>query len=258
MKITDKKAIYITEGKNIEIKIGYKYKALTEWFKQNPPKITYADGSTLENTYYWEATANGISRFNREDIIVYDWDKTNIRKESQGVSKAEDTIQFKVIESIKDNGYNLIFDDDGSGEISDIIAIKVEDETINIDLFHCKYSKEDLPGARIGDLYEVCGQAQKSINWKTNSERLLRHILRRENLREKRNPGTSRFEVGDKNTINSLINMSRVYSTKMNVYIVQPGMSKNKATDEQLELLGVTKTWLWDMLGVKLYVIASK
>ena len=190
--------------------------------------------------------------------IVYDWDKTNIRKESQGVSKAEDTIQFKVIESIKGNGYNLIFDDDGSGEISDIIAIKVEDETINIDLFHCKYSKEDLPGARIGDLYEVCGQAQKSINWKTNSERLLRHILRRENLREKRNPGTSRFEVGDKNTINSLINMSRVYSTKMNVYIVQPGMSKNKATDEQLELLGVTKTWLWDMLGVKLYVIASK
>lgn len=258
MKITDKKAIYTTEGKNIEIKIGYKYKALTEWFKQNPPKITYADGSTLENTYYWEATANGISKFNREDIIVYDWDKTNIRKESQGVSKAEDTIQFKVIESIKGNGYNLIFDDDGSGEISDIIAIKVEDETINIDLFHCKYSKEDLPGARVGDLYEVCGQAQKSINWKTNSERLLRHILRRENLREKRNPGTSRFEVGDKNTINSLINMSRVYSSKMNVYIVQPGMSKSKATDDQLELLGVTKTWLWDMLGVKLYVIASK
>ena len=258
MKIADKKAIYTTEGKNIEIKTGYKYKALTEWFKQNPPKITYADGSTLENTYYWEATANGISKFNREDIIVYDWDKTNIRKESQGIYKDEDTIQFKVIQSIKDNGYNLIFDDDGSGEISDIIAIKVENETINIDLFHCKYSKEDLPGARIGDLYEVCGQAQKSINWKTNSERLLRHILRRENLREKRNPGTSRFEVGDKNTINSLINMSRVYSTKMNVYIVQPGVSKSKATDSQLELLGVTKTWLFDMLGVKLFVIASK
>ncbi len=128
--------------------------------------------------------------------------KINIRKESQGISKDEDTIQFKVIESIKDNGYNLIFDDDESGEISDIIAIKVENETINIDLFHCKYSKEYLPGARIGDLYEVCGQAQKSTNWKTNSERLLRHILRRENLREKRNPGTSRFKVGGKNTIN--------------------------------------------------------
>ena len=50
----------------------------------------------------------------------------------------------------------MIFDDDGSGEISDIIAIKTDNEIINIDLFHCKYSKEDLPGARIGDLYEVC------------------------------------------------------------------------------------------------------
>lgn len=257
MKIVNKKAIYCNLGKNIEIKIGYRYKSLAEWFELYPPKITYADGSTLENTYYLEATTNGIAKFSREEIIVYDWSSTDIKKESQGIEKSEDTIQFNVIKNIKSNGYNLIFDDDGSGEVADIVAIKVENEIINIDLYHCKYSKGELPGARIGDLYEVCGQAQKSINWKIKPERLLKHLLRRENLRENRNPGASRFEVGDKNTINSLINMSRVYPVKMNVYIVQPGLSKVNATDAQLELLGVTKTWLFDMLGVKLYVVAS-
>lgn len=258
MRIVNKKAVYIKEGKALEIKSGYKYKDLVEWFELYPPKITYADGSTLENTYYLEATTKGIPKFNKEDIIVYNWDKIDIRKESQGIKKENDTIQYRVIDTIKSNGYDLIFDDDGSGEISDIIAIKVENETINIDLFHCKYSKEDLPGARIGDLYEVCGQAQKSISWKINPERLLKHMLRRENLRENKYTGASRFEVGDKNTINSLINMSRVYLTKMNIYIVQPGVSKNKVTDVQLELLGVTKAWLMDTLGVTLYVIASK
>lgn len=258
MKIINKKAVYSGDGKKVEIKIGNKYKDLTEWFEQFPPKITYADGSTLENTYYLEATVKGIPKFNKEDIIIYDWSKTDIRKESQGIEKKKDTIQYKVIETIKSNDYDLVFDDDGSGEIADIIAIKVDNEIINIDLFHCKYSKEDLPGARIGDLYEVCGQAQKSIIWKINTERLLRHILRRENLRENQHIGSSRFEIGNNNTINSLINMSRVYSTKMNVYIVQPGVSKNKVTDAQLELLGVTKSWLMDTLGVRLYVIASE
>lgn len=258
MKIVNKKAVYIKEGKTLEIKAGYKYKNLAEWFELYPPKITYADGSTLENTYYLEATTKAIPKFNKEDIIVYDWDKIDIRKESQGIKKENDTIQYRVIDTIKSNGYDLIFDDDGSGEISDIIAIKVENETINIDLFHCKYSKKDLPGARIDDLYEVCGQAQKSVSWKINPEKLLKHILRRENLRENKYTGASRFEIGDKNTINSLINMSRVYSTKMNIYIVQPGVSKNKVKDVQLELLGVTKAWLIDTLGVKLYVIASK
>lgn len=258
MKIINKKAVYYGDKDKLEIKIGNKYRDITEWFEQFPPKITYVDGSTLENTYYLELTTKGIPAYNKEDIIVYDWSKTNIRKESQGIEKEANTIQYKVIESIKANNYNLIFDDDGSGEVADIIAIKVESEVINIDLFHCKYSKDNFPGARIGDLYEVCGQAQKSINWKIKPERLLKHILRRENLRKNKQDGKSRFEIGDENTINSLINMSRVYSTKMNVYIVQPGVSRKKISNEQLELLGVTKAWLFDTLGVKLYVIASE
>lgn len=258
MTIVDKKAIYTESKGNIEIKSGNKYIKILEWFKQYPPKITYADGSTLENTYYLEFSNDNIPNFNKEDLIVYDWSNIDIRKESQGINKERDTIQYKTIESIKDNGYNLIFDDDGSGEAADVIAIKVENEIINIDFFHCKFSTENIPGSRIGDLYVVCGQAQKSIVWKCHPDKLLRHMLKREHLRIERYPEKSRFEVGNEDIINSIINMTKVYSINMNVYIVQPGVSKEKISDQQLRLLGVTKNWLFDTLGVKLKVIVSK
>lgn len=257
LRIVDKKALYLEDKNKLEIKIGNKYKNISEWFEEYPPKITYTDGSTLENTYYLEANIEGVPKFKEEELIIYDWSKTNIKKESQGIEKKIDTIQYKTIETIKPYNYDLIFDDDGSGEVADIIAIKFLDEIINIDLFHCKYSSKNLPGSRVEDLYEVCGQAQKSINWKIKPEKLLKHILKREILRNSKYKNKTRFEVGDKNTINSLINMSRAYPIKMNVYIVQPGISKEKISKEQLELLGVTKSWLFDTLGVKLYVVVN-
>lgn len=257
LKIIDNHAVYEADKEKIEIKIGNTYRDITEWFLQFPPKITYCDGSTLENTYYLEAGLKKIPQFNKDDLIVFDWSNTDIRKESQGVDKNNDTIQYNVIQNIKEKEYDLIFDDDGSGEVADIIAIKVENEIINIDLYHCKYSGADAPGSRIDDLYVVCGQAQKSVNWKIKPDKLFRHMMRRENLRKERYEDKSRFEIGEPNTVMSIINMSRFYSIKMNVYIVQPGVSKRKVSKEQLELLGVTKMWLMDTLGVELNVIVN-
>ena len=53
------------------------------------------------------------------------------------------------------------------------------------------------------------------------------------------------------------MSMAKIYPIKMNVYIVQPGISKKLVSNEQLNLLGVTQTWLLETLGVKLYVIVS-
>jgi hypothetical protein len=66
--------------------------------------------------------------------------------------------------------YDLIFDDDESGEAADVVVARViggiEAPTqIDVEFYHCKYSSADVPGARIEDLYVVCGQAQTSIRW---------------------------------------------------------------------------------------------
>lgn len=57
----------------------------------------------------------------------------------------------------------MIFDDDGSGEIADIVAFAEKDDEIILELYHCKYSNGKTPGGRINDLYEVCGQTEKSV-----------------------------------------------------------------------------------------------
>jgi len=128
--------------------------------------------------------------------------ETNITRESQGTEKDAETVQWKVIDELKrDERVDLVFDDDNPGEAADVIAIKVigglkTPERVEIELLHCKFSGTGTAGARVKDLYEVCGQAQTSIWWAAailKKQDLLAHMLKREEQR-KRKYGTSRIE----------------------------------------------------------------
>lgn len=156
--------------------------------------------------------------------------------------------------------HEIVFNDDGSGEAADIVAIRVVDGTskyIEADLYHLKFSGGDAPGARIKDLYEVCGQVQRSAFWKESAARLFTHLLRREPLREN-GTETSRFEKGDKKTLEKLVRMSELMEFRMNVYLVQPGVSKAKMSAEQKKLLGVTDHYLLETYELPFKAIVSE
>lgn len=51
--------------------------------------------------------------------------------------------------------------------------------------------------------------------------------------------------------------MSRRLDVRLKVFIVQPGLSKAKASESQLRLLAVTERYLSDTYGVPLGVICS-
>ena len=55
----------------------------------------------------------------------------------------------------------MVLDDDGTGELADIVLMRRLDQELEILLAHCKYSSQPTPGARIDDFYDVCGQAMK-------------------------------------------------------------------------------------------------
>ena len=66
-------------------------------------------------------------------------------------------------------------------------------ERIDVEFYHCKYSKTAKAGGRINDLYVVCGQAQTSIRWMSSGEKrsdLFTHLMRREAQREARGTST--------------------------------------------------------------------
>ncbi|QOQ80734.1 hypothetical protein INP81_15295 [Comamonas thiooxydans] len=249
-------------GPKLNIQIGAKPKLLSDYFTKNPPTVWFADGSSLEGCLHTQLPMV-VHPYPVESLQVVDWTGVDLKKESQGPDKHPDSIQFAVIASLqKDSKYVVIFDDDGSGEAADVVAIALAGdgvrEWIEVELYHLKYANGD-PGARVDDLYVVCGQAQRSVSWLANDNRrteLFAHLLKREQARinAKR---SSRLERGDQNLLHEVLEKSRIQELRLKVYVVQPGLSKMKASASQLRLLAVTERFLSDTYEVPFSVMCS-
>lgn len=233
---------------------------LVHWFEGDPPIIYFANGDFLVFDELFELPQGKERRsFDLAKVATWDWTGVDIRKESQGDTKDSASIQRRVIERLLagDFGeFDLVFDDDGSGEAADIVAIKRTDENIVVDLYHCKYSSDAQPGSRIDDLYAVCGQSQKCVRWREDARSLLKHLLHREAIRI--NSGrSSRFEKGDRPTVQRLLNAAKELGFDYRVHIVQPGISKQRLAAGQMDLLGATENYLQETYSISLDVIAS-
>lgn len=250
-------------GPQLDIRHGQSVEPLAEFFTNNPPVVWFADGSSLEGCEYVKLPSTTLSPFPTERLTAIDWSGVNIRKESQGVNRNAGTVQYRLIELLKANlTYEVIFDDDGSGEAADVVAVCVQSDgersTIEVELYHCKYSLGE-PGGRVDDLYVVCGQAQRSVSWLANHQKrteLFTHLLKRDAMRTSQGR-SSRFERGDVATLMRIREMSWRCEVKLSVIVVQPGLSIAAATRHQLTLLAVTERYLSDTYEVPLGVYCS-
>jgi hypothetical protein len=233
---------------------------LAEWFNSDPPIIHFSNGDFLVFNELFELPRDAQRRsFDANKIATWDWRGVDIRKESQGEQKDPSSIQRRVIERILAGdfeNFDIVFDDDGTGEVADVVAIVRKDQRAIVHLFHCKYSGGDMPGSRIDDFYAVCGQAQKCVRWREDPRRLLKRINERETVRA-RSGRISRFERGDKRAVQKILNAARELSFEFHVHIVQPGLSKQRLTAAHLDLLGATETFLVETYSMPLRVIAS-
>jgi len=246
-------------GPKATIKVGGKVKTLSESFGEDSPQIDFGDGSLLIYSHLY-ALPDGVrvEPYPSDRIEIWDWSGTNIRTESQGSEKRADSVQRRVIETLLADGdaYDLIFDDDGAGEIADVVTLRVTEGLVQVTLHHCKFSSADTPGARVKDLYEVCGQAQKSARWRDRPNRMFTHMLRREKLRLDKGE-SSRFEHGNAAFLKKLKASWQDYRYEFDVRIVQPGLSRAAITEEGLHLLAGVETYLLETRAMKLRVIGS-
>lgn len=84
---------------------------------------------------------NTAPAYRKELLHTIDWRDTDLRVESQGRERNPRSIQARVIEHIKTlNSWDMIIDDDGAGEVADIVALKIEGSELIVNLVHCKYS----------------------------------------------------------------------------------------------------------------------
>lgn len=232
---------------------------LKDYFNETPPTIWFVDGSSLEGNFLVKLKTARSTTFSADHIIPWDWSGVIITKESQTASKEPNSIQYKLISELKASGkYCLIFDDDGAGEVADVIA--VQEDTANnrllFELYHCKYSGASQAGARVGDLYEVCGQAEKCIKWANDTKNMLERLTKRESDRIS-NGKPTRFEVGDNKVIFMLKNKLKLYSSVFSVFIVQPGVDSTQITSAMHQVLCSAEAYLKDTYGIPLTLICS-
>jgi superfamily II DNA or RNA helicase len=246
-------------GPKATIKLGSKVKTLSESFGDDSPQIDFGDGSLLIYSHLYALPEGGaVEPYPADRIETWEWSRTNIRAESQGPEKRADSVQRRVIDTLLVDGeaYDLIFHDDGAGEIADVVTLRVTEGLVQVTLHHCKYSSAATPGARVKDLYEVCGQAQKSARWRDRPSRMFKHMLKREKLRLDKGQ-SSRFEHGNAAFLKRLKASWQDYRYEFDVRIVQPGLSRAAITEEGLHLLAGVETYLLETRAMKLRVIGS-
>lgn len=251
-------------GTRVEVRQGAKLRSLATFFTEHPPVVWFADGSSLEGARYIELPGANQPPYPRDWLDAWDWTGVDITRESQGEARASNTIQYQTIQRLQtDASYRVIFDDDDAGEAADIVAIRTteagERRTIEVEFYHCKFSSQPRPGARVDDLYVVCGQAQRSVSWLATHARrteLFVHLLKRESKRTGGGRGT-RYERGDDAVLAEIRELSRRSDVKLKAFIVQPGLSRANASLAQLQLLAVTERYLTETYEVPLRVICS-
>ncbi|WP_412542981.1 DEAD/DEAH box helicase family protein [Longispora sp. K20-0274] len=226
---------------------------LSAWLNANGPLLVLDDDRIIANDLIYRPNWDK-EPFDRGQLTTLDWTGTNLKIESQTRAKIVESIQHRTIVELKKEAWDVLIDDDGHGEIADIVGLRIDPEGLLVRLVHCKYSKGQAPGHRVEDLYEVCGQAQKSINWRRNHLLpFFQTLANRASLKQRRD-GVSPFEVGDAAKLHELHDAARSLRRRIEMVIVQPGLSAAEASTQQLDLLASTQAYLLTTIKAPLSV----
>ncbi|MFE4500170.1 DEAD/DEAH box helicase [Rhodococcus sp. NPDC056743] len=247
-----------TESEEIKVIRPRSEHLLSEWLNNNELLFILDNDRIIEGSLLYKPTWDRPP-FDKSQLIPLDWTGTTLTVESQTKNKLPESIQFRAIADLMaaTDPWDVILDDDGPGEIADIVAIRLDDQGLLIRLVHCKYSHNAAPGARVADLYEVCGQTQKSIMWRRSDLlpffRTLENRARQKQLRD----GVTPFEVGNLKTLCAIQEKALAVSRRMEMVIVQPGLSATRASTQQLDLLASTQAYLKTTINAPLIVWCS-
>jgi superfamily II DNA or RNA helicase len=230
---------------------------LSDFLRRNGPLILLEEEAVIVPPAILLKPNSTAPPFDPARLTVLDWAGIDLRKESQGVSRDVDAIQARAMDHLLSlHEWDVVIDDDGTGEVADLVALRVEGQDLRVMLVHCKYSSEDAPGGRVEDLYDVCGQTQKSIRWKHYVDAMFARLIRREQLRLRRSV-TNAITVGESRDLYALRDRSFELTPRFTIAIAQPGLSKALASQDQLRLLAATDVYVSQVAVADLQVWCS-
>jgi len=213
---------------------------LSDYLCTFPLKLLLADGSVIigKDWYPYQAMAYDLPSDVFADV---DWLalNTDIKIEDAGMIREDDARQTfalsgkrSVLDAMKHHlsshfPQSLVFSDHHSNEIADLVRLsRNPDGRLDVAFYHCKASSDSSAGARVGDLYELVGQAQKSIRWiqKTTLFETIRSRI-----------AGSDIVCGSIADLDDLLDGASPMLARYFVHIVQPGLSISSVQQRQAE-----------------------
>ena len=225
---------------------------LVNYLNGNPPSFYFADFSRLTGNMFSAPTGADFNVFGPERIEAVDWSAANvdITCEVGGASGGRRSVQDLISERLAGGTSPIVIFDHRTGELADFIEVLQDERVTTIAFYHCKGSSEDLPGARVEDVYEVTAQVVKSLIWMTDIVRLRRNL-------ERRIANGSSFIRGDRELLREILTRAAEQPLTYQVAVVQPGVSASKLPPKLQEVLGAADLYLSAAGWQPLRVIAS-
>jgi hypothetical protein len=153
---------------------------------------------------------------------------------------------------LRDGPSAMVYYDHGTGEIVDFVALERRNGRLLVQLYHCKGAAGTAPGHRLADIYEIIGQAVKSVTWALK-QRISASIRRRFTQQI----GSHRFVKGDLDAIEALLEATTAAQIDFEFIAVQPGLLKNDLPTELGNLLAASSDYLVRGNFLPLRVLAS-
>ncbi|MEB1630298.1 DEAD/DEAH box helicase [Xanthomonas campestris] len=231
---------------------------LDAYLDGDPLVLLKVDGSMVQGNYRHYSLSSTDVRLPDGLLEPWDWGVTKIHQESMRAERRMDSVQGFTFSKIADD-YSIVFNDDGKGEISDLVAIRESGGAIYVDLFHCKFCPMTdgvaAPGARVADVYEVCGQTSRSVKWLYTGDKFFNRLMDR--YQQSLLKDFDRILKGTPQQIEILRNKCHDHELIFKFVIVQPAISAEKVSKDQLAVLGTSYSYIKSISGSDIKVIVS-
>lgn len=241
------------------LKILYPHEMpLDSYLDGEPLVLLRVDGSMVQGNYRQYSLNSMDVKLPANLLEPWNWGTTKIHQESMRAERREDSVQGFTFAKIA-NEYSIVFNDDGKGEIADLVAIRESNNAIYVDLYHCKFCPKidgvAEPGARVADVYEVCGQASRSVKWLYTGDKFFNRLMDR--YQQSLLKGFDRILKGTPQELEILRNKCHDHELIFKFVIVQPAISAKRVSKEQLAVLGTSYSYIKSISGSDIKVIVS-
>jgi superfamily II DNA or RNA helicase len=246
-----------TAGSAVTVTVAKLVQGLAAYFSDYPPLIHFVDLRQLDGNHLIGPQDPRTFTIADERFEAWEWDGVDLKSEAtwKGGVERKNSIQSFVARRYSDNGFQVVFDDDLSGEAADLVCLKEVQDHIRLAFIHCKFSGGRTAGERVKDVVEVCSQAVRCAKWNGRFPRLVEHLR----SRNEAPPGgrLTRFVTGNDADLTRLAKQSRFKELRAEIVIAQPGLSKSGRTVEQTAVIAAAATYLKETIGVDLDLICS-